>query len=181
MNDNDHRNLMIGIKGSDHSAFETVFNQYHQAIFQFLLYKIKDPAIAEDLLQEVFFKLWKSRDRLDENQSIKNYLYTIADNLVLNHIRHLKVVSRHQQEANPKIFTRSDNPHFILEEKEGGTRLAKTIEALPEKTRVIFLMSRMEDLTYQEIADRLSISIKTVEGHMVKALKSLRESLSLKL
>lgn len=181
MNDNDLRNLVTRIKESDHRAFESVFDQYHQPIFQFLLYKTKDAPIAEDLLQEVFLKLWKSRTGLDEDRSIRNYLYTIADNLVLNHIRHLKVVGRHRDETGSKLFTGSDNPHFILEEEEGRRNLEKAIESLPEKSRIIFLMSRMEDLTYQEIAERLSISVKTVEGHMVKALKTLREALSLKL
>ena len=79
------------------------------------------------------------------------------------------------------MFTIIDNPQFILEEKEWHLALMAAIEALPEKTRIVFLMSRMEDLTYEEIADRLSLSIKTVESHMTKALKLLRKALPLKL
>ena len=79
------------------------------------------------------------------------------------------------------MFTTIDNPQFILEEKEWYLALAAAIEALPEKTRIVFLMSRMEDLTYEEIADRLSLSIKTVESHMTKALKLLVKALPLKL
>jgi RNA polymerase sigma-70 factor, ECF subfamily len=79
------------------------------------------------------------------------------------------------------MFTSIDNPQFILEEKEWQAALMAAIETLPEKSRIVFLMSRMEDLTYEEIADRLSLSIKTVESHMTKALKLLRIALLLKL
>jgi RNA polymerase sigma-70 factor (ECF subfamily) len=181
MKDTDFSILIQRIKASDETGFETLFNFFQAPIFNFLLFKVKDPAIAEDLLQETFLKIWKTRAALDENRSIKNYLYTIADNLALNHFRHAKVVSNYKERRDAKIFSLGDSPEFILEEKEWQISLAKAIEALPEKTRVVFLMSRMEDLTYEEIASRLQISIKTVESHMTKALKLLREDLRLKL
>jgi len=126
-------------------------------------------------------KVWKNRSTLDETRSLKNYLYTIADNLTHNHFRHAKVVADHKGWVDSKMFSACDNPQFILEEKEWHLALVAAIEDLPEKTRIVFLMSRMEDLTYEEIADRLSLSIKTVESHMTKALKLLRKTLSLKL
>jgi RNA polymerase sigma-70 factor (ECF subfamily) len=181
MEDRELTALAKSLKASDRDAFETLFNILHQNIFNFILYRIKDQQIAEDLLQDVFYKLWINREKLDEHQSIKNYVYTIADNLILNHIRHLKVVAKHQIESSPPHFIKADSPQFILEEKEWQSKLSSAIEKLPEKTKVVFLMSRMEDLKYQEIADRLSISVKTVETHMVKALKTLRESFFYKL
>jgi RNA polymerase sigma-70 factor (ECF subfamily) len=181
MKESELNELVKRIKLSDQLAFKMLFDFFEGAIFKFLLFKTKDAAAAEDLLQEVFLKLWKVRATLDERRSIKNYLYTIADNISLNHIRHLKIVTAYQNQAPSKLFSAVENPHFILEEKEWKLRLMNAIEALPEKTRVIFLMSRLEDLTYNEIAERLSLSVKTVEGHMIKALKSLRESVSKKL
>jgi RNA polymerase sigma-70 factor (family 1) len=168
------------IKSSDHAAFEIVFNLFHQSIFSFLLIKTKDEASAEDLLQEVFVKLWTHRESLDEGKSLKNYVYTIADNLVHNHARHLKVVSRHEDKSDVKIFNSSDDPHYILQEQESMNLLMKAIEDLPEKPRLIFMMSRFEDLTYPQIAERLSLSIKSIEGYMTKALKILRDKLSFK-
>jgi RNA polymerase sigma-70 factor (family 1) len=173
--------LVKRLKDSDHISFELLFNRFHQSIFNFLLIKTRDEAVAEDLLQEVFIKLWNNRLSLDEGKSVKNYLYTIADNLALNHIRHLKVVSRHEQLNDVRIFDSSQVPHFILEEKEIQEHLMQAIEDLPEKPRLIFVMSRFEDLSYAEIAERLSLSIKSVEGYMSKALKILREKLSVKI
>jgi RNA polymerase sigma-70 factor (family 1) len=177
----DLNDVVKRLKASDPDAFKTVFDTWQKSIFNFLLFKTKDKARAEDLLQEVFLKLWNARTRLDESQSVKNYLYSIADNLVLNEIRHDKVVARHRSSADSALFTTNESPEFILEEKEWKDRLEGAIASLSERPRIVFLMSRLEDLSYQEIADRLSISIKTVETHMVKALKHLRENLSKKL
>jgi RNA polymerase sigma-70 factor (family 1) len=181
MKDTNFQQLILRIKHADHEAFRTLFDLFQQSIFQFLLYKTKDPAVAEDLLQEVFVNIWRSRDKLDEHRSIKNYLYTTADNLALNSIRHNKVVTRYQQENEPRIFTNTENPQYLMEEAEWNMLLAKAIESLPESTREIFLMSRIEDLTYDEIGERLSLSKKSVEGHIVKALRILREKIPFKL
>jgi RNA polymerase sigma-70 factor (ECF subfamily) len=172
----DLRELVKRLRASDHSAFKIVFDTWQDAIFKFLYYRTNDTQAAEDLLQDVFLKFWNARESLNENQSIKNYLYTIADNLVLNQWRHLKVVARHEREHEMKEVSVTENPQFVLEEQEWRVKLQQAIDALPEKPRVVFLMSRMEDLSYQEIAERLSLSIKTVESHMVKALKLLRQS-----
>jgi len=174
----DPNDLVKRLKASDHDAFKTVFNIWQRTIFNFLLFKTNDSARAEDLLQEVFLKLWNARGRINENQSLKNYLYTIAGNLVLNEIRHDKVVARHKSNTQATIFTNTENPEFLMEEKEWKQKLENAVASLSEKPRIVFLMSRFEDLSYQEIADRLSIVIKKVETHMVKALKHLRENLS---
>jgi len=173
--------LVRRLKASDHEAFKIIFDQWQQTIFNFLLFKTKDPERAEDLLQEVFLKLWDARNRLDETKSLRNYIYTIADNLILNEARHNKVVSKYRAEAEVILFSNSESPEFKMEEQEWKNKLDDAIAALPEKPRIIFLMSRLEDFSYQEIADRLSISIKTVETHMVRALKQLRETLSKKI
>jgi RNA polymerase sigma-70 factor (family 1) len=180
MKDDDLRTLVIQVKASDHNAFKTLFHLFQESLYHFLLFKTKDHALAEDLLQEAFLKLWNTRATINENLSVRNYLYTICDNLVLNHIRHLKVVENHERLSKSKLFSDTYTPHSILEEQEWNTKIMKVIEELPEQTRVIFLMSRIEDQTYQEIADALSLTIKTVEGHIVKALKALREIINVK-
>ena len=81
MKETDFRTLASRIKASDQAAFEILFNSFQGVIFNFLLFKTRDPYVAEDLLQETFLKVWKNRSTLDETRSLKNYLYTIADNL----------------------------------------------------------------------------------------------------
>lgn len=178
MSTQDTRHLVNRLKASDHDAFRAVFDSYQESIFRFLYLKTKDVQLAEDLLQEVFYKLWTNRYRLDAEQSLKSYLYTIAEHLFLNHCRHQLVVQQHMQSGNRG--TTAETPHFLLEEEEFRQHLENAIEMLPEKVREVFMMSRFEDLSYQEIANRQSISIKTVESHMVEALRLLREVLPIK-
>src|SRR6478752_7908956 len=128
----DLNDVVKRLKASDPDAFKTVFNTWQRNIFNFLLFKTKDAAQAEDLLQEVFLRLWNARTRLNENQSLKNYLYTIADNLVLNEIRHNKVVARHKSNTPMTLFTNTENPEFIMEEREWRARLEDTLASLPE-------------------------------------------------
>jgi RNA polymerase sigma-70 factor (family 1) len=180
MQDDDLRGLLVKVKASDHNAFKTLFHLFQESLYNFLLFKTKDHALAEDLLQEAFLKVWNGRSAINVHLSFKSYLYTICDHLVLNHIRHLKVVEKHERLTKSKLFSDTYTPQSIMEEQEWNTRIMQVIEELPEKTRTIFLMNRIEDLTYQEIADVLSISIKTVEGHIVKALKTLRETTGVK-
>lgn len=177
----DIQQLIRKLRASDRDAFKSVFEQYQDSIFRFLYYKTRDAQLSEDLLQEAFLKLWNAREQLDEKQSLTNYLYTIAANLVVNHVRHMKVVAAHQEQANRSGASNVNNPQFILEEQEWKASLEKAIDALPDQARIVFLMSRMEDLSYKEIAERLGLSVKTVESHMTKALGSLREVFSKKI
>ena len=164
------------IKRSDSEAFRTVFDLFQAKLFAFLHYKLGDRAVAEDIVQEVFIKLWENRHQLKENLSLKSYLYTIASNLALNHMRHAKVVVRFQQEQKSEQQI-GDSVHDELEKREIRENLLRAMEKLPEKSRMVFMLSRFDDLSYKEIAEQLEISIKTVESHMGKALRLLRKSL----
>ncbi len=170
------KKLARKIKVSDASAFKTIFELYHEGIFNFAHYKLGNVEAAEDIVQEVFIKLWENRHQIKEGRSLKSYLYTIANNLALNYIRHNKVVIKFQQTLNEESSSQ-ESPHSSLEKKELHEKLLAGIAALPEKARLVFMMSRMEQLSYREIAERLDISIKTVESHIGNALKALRKSL----
>lgn len=169
---------VLKLKHSDQAAFKIIFDAYQQNIFNFLLFKTHDKALAEDLLQDTFIKLWDKRKHLKEEESIKAYLYRIAHNLYLNHLRHGAVMKKHQEgELKSRIFVNNAHPQYILEEQEFQLKLTHTIEALPERIKEVFLMSRIETLSNKEIAERLGLSIKTIESHIGKALQLLCKTL----
>lgn len=177
----DHSDLkphVINLKNSDKTAFRIVFTALQQNIYNFLLFKTNDKALAEDLLQDTFIKLWENRKKLKEDESLRAWLYKVAGNLYLNHLRHAGVMKKHQDEVLTKsTITDIQHPHFVLEEQEFQERLINAIGSLPERVKEVFLMSRTEALTNKEISERLGISIKTIESQLGKALKILCKSM----
>jgi len=170
------KQLARQIKLSSADAFKTAFELYQEGIFNFVHYKLGNVAATEDIVQDVFIKLWENRHQIKEDRSLKSYLFTIANNLALNYIRHAKIVMKFQQEFSEESSLQ-ESPQAALEKKEAHEKLLTCIAALPEKQRIVFMMSRIEQLSYQEIAERLDISIKTVESHIGNALKTLRKLL----
>ncbi len=155
--------------GSD--TFRVLFDEYYLAVRNFLYYKSGNLELAEDLTQEAFAILWKKRQSINPEKA-RSYLYTIANNLFLNEIKHQKVVLKFQQ--RPQRTLTEESPQYIMEEEEFRKKLEAAIAGLPEKNRVVFLMNRIEKLTYREIAERLDLSVKAVEKRMHKALLALR-------
>jgi RNA polymerase sigma-70 factor (ECF subfamily) len=157
----------------DEATFERVYKQYLRPLHVYAISMLRDEDVAKGMVQNVFLKLWERRDRLSLSGSLQAYLYGAVYNECLNNIRHQKVKVNHQQYA---VYTMNDNDTGgtgmeLLDLKE---KLQQALNELPEKCRTVFQLSRFEELKYQEIADRLSISIKTVEAQMGKALKILR-------
>jgi RNA polymerase sigma-70 factor (family 1) len=155
--------------GSD--TFRALFDDYYEAVRNFLYYKSGNMELAEDLTQEAFAILWKKRQSINPEKA-RSYLYTIANNLFLNEIKHQKVVLRFKQK--PQRSQTDITPQYLMEEEEFKQKLEAAISSLPEKNRVVFLMNRIEKLTYREIAERLGLSVKAVEKRMHKALMELR-------
>jgi len=134
--------------------------------------------LAKEIVHEAFLKLWEKRDELDTSKSVKSYLYTTVYNRSLNYIRDNKKFDK--TEGKTELLERSEDwdqtNQMIAAEIE--VKIAQTLDSLPEKCRQIFVMSRYEELKYREIADKLDISVKTVETQMSKALKALRKNLA---
>lgn len=166
------------IKGGDGKAFKKLFLQFYDPLCQFSWQYTRSRHISEELVQEVFLNIWKSRETLDPQQNIKSYLYQSVRNKALNHLKHENL----EKEYNHTIEWLSPSPatqrHSGEEHSEFVQAAQKAIEDLPDRARQIYKLSRKDGLTYREIATVLDISVKTVESQMSRALKILRKSLS---
>lgn len=162
----------------DLNEFENLFDQYFEPIKSFIYYKIGDTAISEDLVQETFIKLWERKEEINK-ETVKSLLYTISSNLAKNHIKHQNVVFNFANKQ--KLQSYSESPQHVLEEAEFNKKLQSAIGSLSEAHRTTFLMNRIEQITYVDIALRLDISVKTVEKRMSIAIKHLHNELGYKL
>ena len=165
----------------DEESFEAVFKTYFKALHAYSMAILKESETAEEVVQSVFLKLWEKRETLEISSSLKAYLYRAVYHDSLNHIKHLQVKRKHWDHAHYEMT--QGKPEQVGEQIKGQEnelyeRYHLALEKLPEKCRMVFNLSRFEELKYQEIADRLDISIKTVEAHMGKALKTLRVELA---
>ena len=132
---------------------------------------------AEEVVQDVFVKFWEKCDTLSEDSSIKSYLYRSVHNSCLNTIKHEKVKDGYRQHMLQLMETSYQNEFDVEDPDKIRNRILEEIQSLPPRCSEIFQLSRYEGLKYQEIADHLGISVKTVEVQMGKALKVLRENL----
>ncbi|MEO9802231.1 MAG: sigma-70 family RNA polymerase sigma factor [Reichenbachiella sp.] len=165
-------------RGFDLESFKQFFDDHFTEIKNFIYYKTSAVDISEDLAQECFLKVWERREKINP-ETAKNYLYTVAKNLAVDHIKKQKsfftFINKKQKTDD------GETPLYVLEEKEFDQQLQKAIADLTEKQRVVFLMNRIDDLTYKEIAGRLGLSVKAVEKRMMQALKLLKEQIAQKI
>ena len=164
------------LREDSEKAIDILFRQYYRFICKAVYKIIPDSVLVEDLCQEVFYEFWRKRQHLQINTSLKAYLRRAARNKALNYIRDQKIKFE-GEEKQPVLISKSPGINQQLEAEELQVIINKAIDALPERCRVIFVLSRFEDLSYREIATELGISMKTVENQISKALKLLRASL----
>lgn len=152
--------------------FKAVFMEQSEGLRNFMVYKTKSYQQAEDIVQEAFSKMWENCAKIVLDKA-KSYLFTVANNLFLNQVKHQKVVLKFEQRGHTQRT--DEDPAFLLEEQEFKARLEKAINDLPEGQREVFLMNRLDKMKYREIAETLNISVKAVEKRMHKALLALRK------
>jgi len=164
-------------------AFAALFRRYYDALCSFAQGLVESADDAEEVVSEVFARLWETRERLDVRVSLKSYLYAATRNVALNFLRRLGTEERtlgraSQVGALPGVLSPADDEASDVQTRELREAVDAAIASLPPRRREIFLLHRLHGLTYAEIAAALDITPKTVENHIGLALKDLRNSLT---
>jgi RNA polymerase sigma factor (sigma-70 family) len=166
------------MSGINQSQFDSIFLDWYYPVRNSVYYRTGDMQTAEDITQETFLKVWEKRDSVEVN-TVVPLLYKISGNLFLNTLDHSKVVLKFIANYQPMQY--SDPPDYILEMNDFDIRLQEAIAALDEKNRTVFLMNRLDDLTYNQIAENLGLSVKAIEKRMSKAMAFLKDRLNVKI
>lgn len=168
--------LFIQVKQGNKNAFDILFKKYYVRLCHFALSFTKSYDVAEETVQNIFVKIWCQRDSIDISTSFISYMFTAVRNQMLNELKKDSIRKNHETKYSGNLEPPSeDNPAINI----GNFNIAvsQAVCKLPEKCREIFRLSKNDGLTYDEIADYLKISVKTVENQMGIAFRKLRESL----
>jgi RNA polymerase sigma-70 factor (ECF subfamily) len=163
------------IQNRDLPVFENFYKEHYKSFFLLACKYLRDAPAAQEIVNDVFIKLWEDGEKININTSLKAYIYRAVINRSINVLNRNKKDLRDQQE----LGWRPEATYELrkMEEHELQVKLYAAIDKLPEQCRKVFMMSRFEELKQQEIADRLGISIKTVKNHITYALKNLGTAL----
>ena len=165
------------IRKGDIDSFEKLFHRYYHGLHVYATTLVRSAEIAEEVVQDVFYNVWKNRESLRITRSWQSYLYRSVYNNSMMHLRRTRREYAMEEGMFPEVEGGSMDPFQEMEYGEVSDLVSKTINDLPARTREIFMLNRQEGLKYREIAVKLSISEKTVEANMGKALKALRNSM----
>lgn len=168
--------IVEALRQGNQKAMESLFKSYYQRLCSYAHTFLKDSDEAEEAVQQVFIQLWERRERMEINTSLQSYLFRAVRNTSLNKIKHGKVRQIYAEEVK-SLHAQAEPATTITFANELQKQIHSAIESLPEQCRLIFKLSRFEELKYAEIATQLGISVKTVENQMGKALKIMREKL----
>ena len=169
-------NLLIfkKIKDGDIRAFETLFRSSYEPLCRYACQMIEDMDIAEEIVQDLFYILWKERQNIQIFSSVNGYLYRSVKNKSLQYLEQQRVRDDYRKMQLENADIESVTPQEELEYKELEQHIRETLYRLPDRRQKIFHMNRMEGKKYSEIAEELQISVKTVEAEMSKTLRELR-------
>lgn len=168
---------LTSLKTSDIPTFEMLFRTFYQPLCNYAYTFIQDRDEAEEIVQSTFLSVWEKRETLEIRTGVKPYLYAMVRNACLNVIKHNKIKEQHVSSELAYAERSVESVARTVMASELETRIYVAMEKLPEQCRLIFKLSRFEELKYSEIAEQLNLSIKTVENQMGKALKIMREEL----
>lgn len=166
--------LIQGLRKSSTAAYKQLFLDYYTMIRRFLSRMLGDDEQAKDIAQNIFLKVWLNRESLDESKSIKSYIYVLAKNEALNHIKRNSRVTRMDGASD---ISDGNDVQISTEYNETFNIIRQRVESMPERRREVFRLSRMEHLSNKEISEMLNLSVRTVEKHIELALKDIRKTI----
>lgn len=171
--------LIDRLKQDDEEAIALIYKNYWEPLYRAAYNIIKDRDICEDMVQELFIRLWNNRHAIEITVSLKAYLHASIRYEVYRQIR----MGRVKEHIYDQLLERLHAPgvHANIEYEELVAQISAIVNQLPEKCREVYKLSRQENLTHKQIAERLNISTKTVENHLTKALRQLRTSLGVEI
>lgn len=171
------KDFTVALQEGNIAVFEQVFRNYYERLCNYANTILNDMDEAEEIVQGTFLGLWEKRSHIQIHTALKSYLYQAVHNSCLNHLDHLKVRKAHKDYYvnNADIAIESGAQFTITNELE--KQIEEAISSLPPQCQTVFRLSRFEGLTYAEIAQNLNVSVKTIENHMGKALKIMRDRL----
>lgn len=178
LSDNNDKEWLLRLQKGDEKAFATIYGLYGERLFRRLMVLVKSKAIAADLLQETFVRVWKARGDIDPDKSFRSYIFCIAENLVYDFFRKAARDIRLRNELFEHAVDSCQHVEETVLQKEQRLLLHSAIEALPAQRRQVFQLVKQEQKTYKEVSQLLSISPSTISDHIVKATKFLRTKLS---
>jgi len=168
--------LISGLSQGDIESYEILFERYYSKIKGFAKGLTKDECAAEDIVANVFMKLWYNKEKLASLSNLSGYLFSVTKNEVIDHFRARKYLTDYLQSLE-NDYTEEAEPEELYDSNKIQEIVDRVVETMPEQRRKIFIMSRMENMSNGEIAEKLNISKRTVEKHISLALDQLRPAL----
>jgi RNA polymerase sigma-70 factor (ECF subfamily) len=171
------KKLVHGLRKSETRAFDGIYNLYSRRVYHFAFSFLKNKSDSEEIVQEVFLRLWKHRKKIDEYYSFKAFLFTISYNIIIDKFRERIKEKKYYDFLKTHVKTSDTDTDKKVEYSDLERLYKSAVDLLPPRRKQIYHMSRVEGLTYKDIAQRLNISPKTVENQIATTLKFLREKL----
>ena len=170
----DEKELLVQLRNGNEEAFEKIYKLYSTRLYGNLLKLVKSETEAQEILQDVFLKIWENRQNIDLEKSFRSYLFKIAENKVVDFFR--KAARDKKREA--QLISLATNEYVQVQEMmqsdEKSAILQKAIDSLPPQRQQVFRLCKLEGKSYKEVSEQLGISVSTISDHIVKATKSIR-------
>jgi len=171
----DERELLSLLKQGNEQAFEKIYNSYSSRLFGNVFKMVKSETTTQEILQDVFIKIWSNRASIDLDKSFRSYLFRIAENQVYDFFRKASRDKKIQAQLFAAATEEYEHIETIIHRKENALLLQKAIESLSPQRQQIFRLIKLDNKSYEEVSRQLGISVSTISDHIVKANKTIRE------